>query len=283
MPVLFPNQQQPQQAAGAPSAPAVVAHNAIHSYFKKGAAAAAEIQKYEQEIAQKMEDNQRMQRFWLDDGQEARVTFVDGNLMQDGFLDICTYREHHLKGADGKWGNFFVCVAEQEPCPICLDGNESSLSGALTIVDHREIPSKKYPGKVYRWQRKLYVAKKDTIKKLQTYAEKFGGLAGCTFDIKRIGVNSPRVGSDFFYLQKDTPEDLQQTFVTEVTDPQTNQSKVVCTYVPADYTEEIVYRTAQELRDQYGFGKGSAPLGSSKTASMPSKSGATPVTFVGKM
>lgn len=289
MPVVFPNGAPAATLPPAtPQVPAAAAAGGVVQWFKKGAAAAAEIKKYEQEIAQKAEDNARLQRFFLKDGEEERITFVDGNLLPDGFIETFTFREHHLKGADGKWGNFFVCVAEQEAlCPICLDGHQDSvsLSGALTIVSHKVIPSTKYPGKVYKWQRRLYVGKKDTLKKLQTLAEKYGGLAGCTFDVKRIGATAPRVGSDFFYVQKNTPEELMQTFVTDVHDLQTGQSKQICTYQVADYTSEIVYRTGQELREQFGFGGGSKPLGFSAAgvAAMPSKSGATGVSFANKM
>ena len=255
------------------------------SWFKRGAASSKAVENYEHEMEEKWADQNRMREFWLEDGEEARVTFVDGDLTADGHLDILTYREHHLKDAQGHWGNKFVCTAEVEPCPICEMGNDASLVGVLTVIDHRKFESKKKAGVFYEFMPRLYKAKKNTIKKLQSLATKREGLAGCTFDIQRIGDQSPRVGSDFDFVQKDEIADLKEHFTREYEDPKTKKKKTETFFTPADYEKEIGWIPAKELREKYGFG-GSGAIGG-KTATMPQghmagakKSG---ITFKGKL
>ena len=61
-------------------------------------------------------------------------------------------------------------------------------------------------GKVYKNQRKLFVAKETTLKTLQKLASKpeRNGLAGCTFDVSRgpENTNPPGVGSTFDFVMK---------------------------------------------------------------------------------
>jgi hypothetical protein len=273
MPVNFKNTQKPA-AATTPSkiikpTPGQVA------WFRRGAASAEAVAKYEEEIQEKWEEGNRMFRFWLEEGGEARVTFVDGDLTDEGFLDILTYREHRLKGAPGKVPRFFTCTAEIEPCPLDEDGNDAYLAGALTIIDHREFKSERTK-KTYKFMPRLYIATKNTIKKLQHHATAQGGLAGCTFDIARIGENSPRVGTEFTFVQKNSIEELQATWMK--TDEKTK--KEVTYFVPADYEREIGYIDAKTLREKYHFGSGQ-PIGAE--SKQPQAQKGKPVSFAGQL
>jgi len=223
------------------------------SWAKSGAAANAEMQKYEKEIAIQQELNKRMWRFWLTDGEEGRITFVDGDILPDNTIDYFMYYEHNLM-LNGKWGNTFVCTKDIEPCPLCEAGDRSSFVGVFTVIDHREYKSK--DGKIFKDVPKLFVAKKDTIKTLQMLGAKRGGLSGCTFDVPRSGDKSPSVGSIFDFLEKTPVEDLKKKYVRK------NDKGVIETFfVPASYEHECQYRTADELRAAIPSLASVAPMG----------------------
>lgn len=225
-------------------------------WYVRGDAVAEEVAKEDLRVEEEQASRGKMFRFWLEKGDEAPITFVDGNLTDKGVLDSFMFREHSLM-INGRWGNNFVCVSEQEPCPICDGGDKPSLVGVFTIIDHRDYTSKK--GNVYSNTRKLLVAKRNTFKLLQREASKHGGLAGCRFDVSRIGDQSPRVGDVFSFTEKGDPVALAQTYTYDVIDPQTKKKSVASSFVAADYGEEIRYLSAAELR-KLGFGKGS-PIG----------------------
>src|ERR1035437_382004 len=229
------------------------AQSSTASWAKRGSAANAEMEKYEKEVALSQEQNKRMWRFWLPDGEEGQITFVDGALSSDNGLDFFMYYEHNLM-LNGKWGNTFVCTKDLEPCPICAAQDRPSFVGAVTVIDHREYKTK--DGKVYKDVPKLFIAKKETIKQLQMLGVKRGGLAGCTFDVARTGDKSPSVGSMFDFIEKNSVEDLQKKFVRK------NDKGVVETFfVPADYEKECQYRTAEELREAIPSLASVSPMG----------------------
>jgi len=220
------------------------------SWAKRGKAATQAMEKYDQDAEKYFADKNRMWRFWLPKGESARVTFIDGNLLPDGTLDILTFREH-TQQVNGDWETF-VCIAETEPCPLCEGGDFPSLVGVLSIIDHRSFKGKKG---VYKDTPKLYVAKKGTIKLLQQYATKRDGLAGATFEISRLGENDPNVGGSFDFEEKKSITELQKMYTRKGKDGKTNTI-----FVPADYEKEIVYMEGKELRAK-GFGSGK-PIGS---------------------
>jgi len=231
-----------------------VAQSQTPSWAKRGKAATAAMEKYDQDAEKYFAEKNRMWRFWIPKGETARVTFIDGNLLPDGTLDILTFREHTIQ-INGEWQTF-VCIAETEPCPCCEGGDFPSLVGVLSILDHRTYKGKKG---VYKDTQKLYVAKKNTIKLLQQYATKRDGLAGCTFEISRLNDNDPNVGGSFDFEEKHSMAELQKLFTRKGKD-----GKTVTTFVPADYEKEIVYLSGKELRAK-GFGSGH-PIGSETAA-----------------
>lgn len=232
---------------------------AVPAWMRKGNKAAEHIAQIDKEVSEKQEKyKNRLYRFWLTDGEEARVTFVDGTLTEKGVLDITTYMEHNLF-ENGTWGHEYVCTMDVEPCPICQEGNKPSLVGALTIIDHRKIEGKS--GKVYQDERRLYIAKRDTIKTLQSLAGKRGGLAGCVFDILRTGEKSSRVGSHFDFQEKVGIEDLKKKYTREI------DGKMQTYFVPSNYATDIEFISAETLRAK---GYGSKVVGAEK--SLQSKS-----------
>lgn len=231
------------------------------AWAKKGSSAHAEMEKYEKEVALAQEQNKRMWRFWIPEGEEARITFVDGNIDQEGNIDFFMYYEHNLM-LNGKWGNFFVCTKDVEPCPICEAGDKSAFVGVFTVIDHREFKAK--DGKIYKDSPRLFVAKKDTIKTLQMLGAKRGGLAGCTFDVARTGEKSASVGSMFDFQEKNSIEDLQAKYQRKNAD-----GKMETFFVPADYEKECNYMTAEQLREAIpSLATVSKPIGSVSAAEM---------------
>lgn len=249
--------ENPMTAKPAASSAASAPAGGKVPWFKKGSAAVEEVQKEDAQQQANWEAAQKLWRFWLKDGGEGRITFVDGNLDAQGVLDVPVFREHHLK-INGEWGNHYICTGDTEPCPLCEQGDKPSLVAAMTVIDHRKFTTK--DGKEHEWSVKLFVAKRDTLKYLQTLAGKREGLAGCTYDVMRTGEQSPRVGSHFEYVQKDALVDLQSYFTK--TDDKGNVSTA---FVPVDYEKELGYKTAAELR-QLGFGQKTV-IGSEKPLS----------------
>lgn len=216
------------------------------SYLKRGAEAAKMFDKQEHEAKSKVD---KLWRFYLKEGTEARITFVDGNLDKNGLLDAVTLREHTIKNV-GSFPSFFVCVGEEEPCPLCMDGQKPSLISALTVIDHRKYVSKS--GNVtLPYMKKLFIYTPTTRKLLQSIAAKRGGLAGITFDVSRPEDNrSPRVGSMFDFVDKKDATELKKQFTYK-----TEDGKVKTLFTPADYEKEMPWISADELR-KLGFGGG---------------------------
>jgi hypothetical protein len=207
----------------------------------------------------------KMFRFFLAKNEEARVTFVDGQLSPQGFLVPPRFYEHTIM-MNNQWTNY-VCPEHTNPaakdkCPICESGDRPSLVGVFTVIDHRVFKSTKTAGKEYSNTPKLFVAKSGTLELLQALAVKRGGLAGVTWDAMRKGDKAPAVGSAFDFIEKGDVEALKAKFMHEVVNAVNNTKTVQTFFVPANYEAEIVYRTGDQLRAM-GIGPSMAPAGGS--------------------
>jgi len=227
-------------------------HTHVNSNFlmKGNKAKAAVIEDEAQAEARKAEAG-KMFRFWLKEGEEKQITFLDGDLDSDGMLDINFYYEHMIKIA-GQWHTFVDTseVDQTQPCPLTEMGSRPYLAAAMTIIDHTpyQIKSGANAGKTLQHVRKLFIAKRQTIQQLTNLAKKRGGLTGCTFDVTRIGQNSASVGSQFDFQHKfSSREEIAATCGLQPDEVQ-----------PANYPEEIVYRSPEEL---IAMGIGKAPSG----------------------
>jgi|Cruoilmetagenom7_1024161.scaffolds.fasta_scaffold08548_4 hypothetical protein len=205
-------------------------------FLKKGKAARKEASAVDEQKKRRDEEN-KYRRFFVKRGTERRVTFLDGDLDDEGELSMVMYYEHNLF-MNGNWRNFFVCTGnEDEPCPICEEGKLPAMVAVFTIIDHTEYTDKK--GDTHKDNVMLLVAKRGTQKLLEYQAAKRGGLAGVTFDVARIDEDqSAAVGTSFDYVGKNEVPKLLKKFGAEV----------------IDYEDVIHYRTPDELR-KMGFGK----------------------------
>lgn len=215
------------------------------SFLKRGKAAQEAFAKEEHKAEQAAANaKNKIFRFFVKDGEETVVTFLDGNL-SDGVLDIPFYYEHNIN-MNGKWGNFYTCTQDEEPCPICEGGNTPSYVGVMTVIDHSEYKGSN--GQLYKDTIKLFVAKRETIKLLQKHAVKRGGLRGCMFDVSRTGDRSASVGNVFDFSAKLTEQQLLDKWKEKAT--------------PINYEKLLSesYLPAKELR-KMGFGNSGTPIG----------------------
>lgn len=224
-------------------------------WWIKGKATHDAVEQEAKEQQERYENSKRAFRFFLGMDEEALLTFVDGDLDENGLLDALSYKNHVVKLGANKFENY-ICTAHIEPCPICEDNSHPTLVSAFTVIDHREFQTKK--GETVKWSKKLFLAKKNTFKLLQKIASKHGGLSGATLEVLRTGgENAPSVGSYFDFVKKDSLIELKKHFVRK--DKETG--KLYTEFEPFDYEKELVYRTADELR-ALGFGSGVKPIGS---------------------
>ena len=229
------------------------------SFMKKGKDAVEALNREEAKAEEARKNAGNLWRFFIAKenlGEDFQITFLDGELGEDGTLDIPMWYEH-MAQYNGKW-NSFVCINENEPCPFCEGGDQATLVGGLTVIDHTEylIEKGKNAGQTRKNQRKLYIPKRGTIKLLQKLAVKQGGLTGCTFEISRSTDKSPSVGDLFQFVEKASMTDLRDKYGKDH-----NENWVA---EPADYEKEIVYRDAATL-SQMGFGSVHATIGGDKS------------------
>lgn len=216
------------------------------SFMKRGAAARKALEEDEARAAQRQAEIGKAWRFYIPKdklGEDFKVTFLDGDLDEDGMLDLLAWDEHTVMN-EGK-PEQYVCTADNEPCPLCHAGNRSSYVAAFTIIDHSEYEIRKgdRKGQIITNEKKLYVVKRSTIGKLQKFATKTGGLRGAQFQVSRSSKDSPNCG-DMFMLECQFDEaELTEMFAGEKGDKKGEGEG----HLPLDYEKEVPYRDAKTL------------------------------------
>lgn len=124
---------------------------------------------------------------------EARLVFLDGA----GFW----VHEHNLK-LEGKWGNFFTCTKDFQPCDICNQMNDKSIFTCyFTVIDTRKFVKK--DGTISKFRKVLFPAKGAAIDVLEGIKKQHGDLRGLVIDVKRTSDRDPNCGRDFSVVLKD--------------------------------------------------------------------------------
>lgn len=124
---------------------------------------------------------------------EARLVFLDST----GFW----IHEHNLK-LEGKWGNFFTCTKDFQPCEICNQLNDKSIFTCYyTVIDTRKFVKK--DGTVSKHRRVLLPAKGSAIDVIEELRKQHGDLRGLVVDVKRLSDRDPNCGRDFSVVFKD--------------------------------------------------------------------------------
>ena len=258
---VVPAQEEPAQANKFKPSPDK--SKPAFAFMKRGSEAKKMVAQQEAKIEARKLEYGRMRRFFMKYNEDTQITFLDGTLDADGILDVPRWREHFLRV--GNDVHTFVCTADhddKQPCPLCWGGDEPSLVGALTIIDHSEYTVKtgQNAGKTYVNQVKLFVAKDGTLKTLNKLAAKpeRNGLALCTFDVSRgpESKHPPAVGDTFDFVSKaKSLAALASKY---------NIKPEEC--VPAEYEVEIPYVTPEKLIE-LGFGKKPGGVGYEKGVS----------------
>lgn len=203
------------------------------SFLQTGAAAQKALKQEEAKAEAKQASYGKLWRFYLKEDDEKEIIFLDGDLDEDGNLDVPMWKEHVMQVA-GKWQNL-PCTAHEEPCPMCENGDEPSLMAGFTVLDLTPFTIKKGPnaGKTIKWSKKIFACKRTTFAQLQKFASKKGGLRGLEFEVSRSNNKAANVGDTFVMGDKYDFEDLHEKYKDDAE--------------PADFGEEIVYRTRDEL------------------------------------
>ena len=197
--------------------------------------------------AEERKKNPQARRFWMPEEAETQITFLDGNLMEEGgLLDAVSFWEHQVK-LNGNFQNWFPCTKDDDACPICADGEKPSLVTLFTVIDHGSYEDKN--GNLHQNEIKMYACKRLTFKMLQKMATKRDGLAGAKFDVSRTGDKAANVGSNFEFVDK-TP--LDKIAGKYGLDPDVVK--------PIEYSEAIKYLPSEKLRE-LGFGSSTNSVG----------------------
>ncbi len=233
----------PTNTAAAAATPSwMMRGKAAHDAYAREAA--------EQEV--RREAQRRLHRFRIDVNEPARITFLDGALDEDGLLAVPSLYEHSVQLA-GRWATFVCVGGGAEPCPICDSGRPPALVAAFTVIDHRPYTIRRGPraGTVVVDQRKLFVAKKGTLARLQVKATALKGIDGVTMAVTRLDTGdglSPGVGTEFDVVERTPLDVLAEKYAADGVPA-----------VPADYEQEFPYLPASRLR---ALGLGRAPAAS---------------------
>lgn len=137
-------------------------------------------------------------RFWLRPDTSAELVFLDGEGMY--------IREHNMK-IHGKFGNFFTCIRDFAPCPLCqmpdkTPGRYSSPVVAFTVIDLTGYVDKE--GKQIRNVKRLLVLRKEVAEKLikKAQSRKVDDLTGWAVRFTRYNEQEANTGEDIEFLQK---------------------------------------------------------------------------------
>lgn len=213
------------------------------SGLKTGAEAAQAAQKAAAEQAN------FVNRFWMpaDPNKTVRVTFLDGDIdPATGELAPNPSRYEHNVQMNGNWRNWFNCVAEDQPCPICLRGNDYKPSYVtyFTVMNHTPYHSKKHSKEIVN-NKYLYACKVATLKQLGFIAKQQTTLKGLTIDIARLDQLSASVGS-MFNVVSNHKTGNGPSFVDVC------HGQVMKDLAAIDYGKVLKFHTAEELAQIFG-------------------------------
>ena len=226
------------------------------SFLKRGAAAFDAAKKAE---AQRQQNNKHKPfRFFIKDGESAELVILD-----ESIEEVVGLWEHNLK-LNGRWGNFEICLGEDENCPICKNVPDSKPYFAMffTVLDLRGYTDKN--GNEVPYSRKMLALKGEMIDMFKQIAQaaqkKHGTIRGVTVLMKRSGEKSystgrPEIledGSIFAFVNEETliaefGHDAIKTKTGDIIVPENGKLQ------PFDYDEVFEKASSDELCDKYGW------------------------------
>lgn len=213
-------------------------------------------QAIQEDNRRKAAENYDFNRFFLKEGEEKTIVFMDGVLNASGAIDAIGWYEHFDFNAAQKKGNRYVCLADEETgtvCPICQSGNDRMLVFGLTVLDRTGYIK---DGKPVKNIVRQFVFSNNTYVMLQKFAKSQPtGLRGMQFEVSRTGSKKPRVGDVFVPLPNRVDIDKLIAQLKAVKGADYSR-----TGLPFDYTKIVKPMTVEALVAR-GFGATGVPVG----------------------
>ena len=187
-------------------------------------------------------------RFFLKDGHEAVIAFVDGDNTPDE--PIGNFREHQYTTLDGQFSNFQSCVGASA-CELCQKQLNPYDAWPFTVVQLRTSSVTK-DGKEIGMARKLLISKKEAVQKILRYVGQKQGLVGTVWAVYRTSKTGYTIGDDWQFLHKIGTdgmapavrrEEMKKQFSLSLPNPKNpRQIDKLDFTIPAEMVQVINYR-----------------------------------------
>lgn len=229
------------------------------SWLKSGEESKKLAEGYEEEREQLDKQYALPFRFFIGKGETTQITFIDGDLDEDGVLTPPRWYEHSLQVA-GKMTHY-ICPVKTNPegggvCPLCESGDRATLVAAFTIIDHTT--GKSRDGKTeYKDRVKLMIVKPIVFDLLAYNAKRNGGLSCTRFEVARLGDKASAQGDVYTVLEKLPRQKLRNRYWREIqVDNGSGEMvpKKVTNFEPVNYGDDIPFYTCEQLASM-GLGR----------------------------
>lgn len=187
-------------------------------------------------------------RFFLKEGFEAVIAFVDGDNSPDE--PIGNFREHQYTTLDGQFSNFQSCIGAAG-CELCQKQLNAYDAWPFTIVQLRTSSVTK-AGEQIKMARKLLISKKEAVQKILRYVGQKQGLVGTVWAVYRTSKTGYTIGDDWQFLCKigtdgmsptQRREEMKKVFTLSLPDPKTPTKVDKLDFViPPEMLQIINYR-----------------------------------------
>jgi hypothetical protein len=147
----------------------------------------------------KIDFTPQTRRFYMKPGADATIVFLDGDNSDDE--PIGNYKEHQFESTTGRWPNFASCTGAAGGCVFCKAGVRAYDAWPLTIIQIKPTWTDR-DGNEHKNQRKLLIAKKESMQRLLRQIEKREGLAGTVWSIYRSNQRAYTIGDDWEFDKK---------------------------------------------------------------------------------
>jgi hypothetical protein len=192
----------------------------------------------------KIEFAPQTRRFYMKPGADATIVFLDGDNSEDE--PIGNYKEHQFESTTGNWPNFASCTGAAGGCVFCKAGVRAYDAFPFTIIQMKPTWTDR-DGNEHKNQRKLFIAKKESMQRLLRQIEKREGLAGTVWNIYRSNQRAYTVGDDWEFVEKIGDEDDTAKQRRRAVAKKLELDKDKCERI--DYRKELKPKTAEELEE----------------------------------
>jgi hypothetical protein len=153
----------------------------------------------------KIDFTPQTRRFYMKPGADATIIFLDGDNSEDE--PIGNYKEHQFESTSGRWPNFQSCTGAAGGCVFCKAGVRAYDAWPFSIIQIKPTWTDR-DGNEHKNQRKLLIAKKESMQRLLRQIEKREGLAGSVWNIYRSNQRAYTIGDDWEFVEKIGDDDM---------------------------------------------------------------------------